>query len=143
MVRIRLKRMGTKGRPYYRIVAAPSTAARDGQFVEQLGTYDPLVDPPAVTLSRERALHWLLNGAQVSEVVERLFKREGVWQEFEQQKPAKKAKRKPVKPRVKEEKPVKPRKRKPRPEPEPEAGASEGAQGEAQATEAAAESASE
>lgn len=127
--------MGTKGRPYYRIVAAPSTAARDGQFVEQLGTYDPLVDPPAVTLSRERALHWLLNGAQVSEVVERLFKREGVWEEFEKQKPAKKAKRKPVKPRVKEEKPVKPRKRKPRPEPEPEAAASEGPQPEAQATE--------
>lgn len=115
-----MKRMGTKGRPYYRIVAAPSTAARDGQFAEQLGTYDPLVDPPAVTLSRERALHWLLNGAQVSNVVERLLKKEGLWEEFEKQKPAKKAKRKPVKARVKEEKPVKPRKRKPRPEPEPE-----------------------
>jgi len=132
--------MGTKGRPYYRIVAAPSTAARDGQFVEQLGTYDPLVDPPAVTLSRERALHWLVNGAQVSNVVERLLKKEGVWEEFEKQKPSKKAKRKAVKPRVKEEKPVKPRKRKPRPEPEPEDAAAEGgAQAPAEATESPAE----
>ena len=130
--------MGTKGRPYYRIVAAPSTAARDGQFVEQLGTYDPLVDPPAVTLSRERALHWLLNGAQVSTVVERLLKRE-------KQKPAKKAKRKPVKPRVKEEKPVQPRKRKARPEPAPAEEAEVGAEARApvEATEGAEESASE
>lgn len=107
--------MGTKGRPYYRIVAAPTSTARDGQFVEQLGTYDPLVEPPAITVSRERALHWLLNGAQVSDVVQRLLKKEGVWEEFENQKPPKKAKRKPTKPRVKEEKPPKPRKRKPRP----------------------------
>jgi len=137
--------MGTKGRPYYRIVAAPSTAARDGQFVEQLGTYDPLVDPPAVTLSRERALHWLLNGAQVSTVVERLLKRDGIWEEFEKQKPAKKAKRKPVKPRVKEEKPVQPRKHKARPEPAPAEEAEVGAEARApvEATEGAEESASE
>ncbi|GIV01330.1 MAG: hypothetical protein KatS3mg015_0160 [Fimbriimonadales bacterium] len=110
--------MGTKGRPFYRIVAAPSTAARDGRFSEQLGTYDPLTEPATLKVNAERALYWLLNGAQVSERVKRLLEKEGVWEEFLKQKPAKKPRRKPVKARVKEEKKPKVRKRKPRPQAE-------------------------
>ena len=64
MLRIRLRRVGKKGRPCYRIVVADQRAPRDGAFVEQLGHYDPMQDPPAVTLDEERARVWLEKGAQ-------------------------------------------------------------------------------
>ncbi len=78
MVRIRLRRMGAKGRPFYRVVVADQKAARDGRFVEQIGTYDPLPDPPAVKIDEARALHWLRNGAQPSDPVAHLLKNAGV-----------------------------------------------------------------
>lgn len=110
--------MGTKHRPFYRIVAAPTSAARDGRFVEHLGHYDPLQEPSLVKVDKERVLYWLKNGASPSDTLIRLLKREGIWEEFEAGRPAAKPKRKPVKARVKKEKPVKEKKRKPAPEPE-------------------------
>lgn len=111
--------MGTKGRPFYRIVAAPTSAGRDGRFVEQLGHYDPLQEPSLVKVDKERVLHWLQNGASPSDTLIRLLKKEGIWEDFESSRPGKKARRKPVKARVKREKPVKEKKRKPAPAPEP------------------------
>ena len=78
MVRIRLRRLGAKGRPFYRIVVADRRAARDGAFIEQIGTYDPLPDPPAVSIKEERALKWLRDGAQPSEAVHRLLDKAGI-----------------------------------------------------------------
>ncbi|MGI8923067.1 MAG: 30S ribosomal protein S16 [Fimbriimonadales bacterium] len=113
LVRIRLRRMGTKARPFYRIVAAPSSAGRDGRFVEQLGHYDPLKEPSLINIKKDRVLHWLNNGASPSDTLIRLLKKEGIWSEFEEAQPAGKPKRKPVKERVRNEKPVKEKKRKP------------------------------
>ena len=73
MLRIRLRRVGKKGRPSYRIVVADSRAPRDGGFVEWIGQYDPMYDPPKVVLNEEKAVHWLRNGAQPSEPVQRIF----------------------------------------------------------------------
>ncbi len=121
MVRIRLKRMGTKGKPYYRIVATPSTAARNGRFIEQLGTYDPLKNPAEVKIDRERTLEYLKTGASASETVARLLKKEGTWTEWEGAKPAEKPRKKATKARVKPPKPApKPKKVKKVEEPVPE-----------------------
>ena len=75
MLRIRLRRVGAKKQPSYRIVVADSRAARDGAFVEQLGHYDPLTDPPTVTIDEEKARDWIRKGAQPSEAVARILKR--------------------------------------------------------------------
>ena len=135
--------MGTKGRPFYRIVAAPTSAGRDGRFVEQLGHYDPLQEPSLVKVDRERVLHWLKNGASPSDTIIRLLKKEGIWEDFESGKSAPKPRRKPVKARVKKEKPVKEKKRKPAPvaEESAEEPVTETAADEAAATEPAAEAA--
>ena len=77
MLRIRLRRVGAKKRPSYRVVVADSRAARDGKFVEQLGHYDPLTDPPTVVIDEDKALKWLRLGAQPSEAVGRMLKRLG------------------------------------------------------------------
>lgn len=128
MVRIRLKRMGSKGKPFYRIVATPSTAARDGRFVEQLGTYDPLKSPAEVKVNRQRTLEFLKTGASPSETVEKLLKKEGTWSEWEGLKGPTKPRRKPAKARVKPPKPEpKPKKAKPIEEPAPEVETVEGA----------------
>lgn len=78
MVRIRLRRLGAKGKPCYRIVIADRRAARDGAFIEQVGTYDPIQDPPAVTLNEESALRWLRNGAQPTAAVKHILDKAGV-----------------------------------------------------------------
>jgi len=75
MLRIRLRRVGAKKQPSYRIVVADSRAARDGAFVEQLGHYDPLTDPATVTIDEEKARDWIRKGAQPSEAVARILKR--------------------------------------------------------------------
>ena len=75
MLRIRLSRVGKKGRPSYRIVVAEASAPRDGSYLEWIGTYDPMQDPPAVTLKRDRALHWLSVGAQASDPVKRILEK--------------------------------------------------------------------
>jgi small subunit ribosomal protein S16 len=82
MVKIRLRRMGAKKRPFYRVVVADSRKARDGRATEVIGTYDPLTDPATVRLNRERALHWLGMGAQVTETAKYLLEQMGVWEEF-------------------------------------------------------------
>ena len=74
MVKLRLARFGAKKRPYYRIVAMDGQAKRDGRYLELLGTYDPLQDPPAVTLEAERVKYWMSVGAQATESVASLLK---------------------------------------------------------------------
>lgn len=83
MVRIRLRRMGKKKQPTYRIVVADSRMPRDGRYIESLGFYDPLTEPSTVELDSERALYWLKQGAQPSRQVQNLMKIKGVWEEFE------------------------------------------------------------
>ena len=78
MLKIRLSRIGKKGHPSYRIVVADAAAPRDGAYLEWIGNYDPLVDPPAITLKSDRALHWLNLGAQPSDPVQRILEKNGV-----------------------------------------------------------------
>ena len=78
MLRIRLRRVGKKGKPAYRIVVADSRAPRDGAYVEWIGQYDPMMDPPAVTLKEDRAIAWLKQGAQPSDAVKRIFEWNGI-----------------------------------------------------------------
>ncbi|MCD8382063.1 MAG: 30S ribosomal protein S16 [Clostridiales bacterium] len=78
MVKIRLRRMGAKKAPFYRIVVADSRYPRDGRFIEQLGTYDPLKEPAEVKVDVERAQAWIKTGAQPTDTVKRLFKDAGV-----------------------------------------------------------------
>lgn len=75
MVKLRLARFGAKKRPFYRIVAMDSQGKRDGRYIEQLGTYDPMQDPPAITLNEERVRYWLSVGAQATEAVDRMVKK--------------------------------------------------------------------
>jgi small subunit ribosomal protein S16 len=77
-VRIRLTRQGTKKRPFYRIVAADIESPRDGKFLERLGTYNPMVEPFAVTLKEDRIKHWLGEGARPSTTVRNILKRQGI-----------------------------------------------------------------
>ena len=73
-VKIRLRRMGQKKAPFYRIIVADSRSPRDGRFIAEIGTYDPNLEPSAISVNEEEAKKWLANGAQPTEVVSRLFK---------------------------------------------------------------------
>ena len=77
-VKIRLKRMGQKKAPFYRIVVADSRSPRDGKFIEEIGTYDPNQDPSVFNVNEETAKKWLNNGAQPTEVVGKIFKAAGI-----------------------------------------------------------------
>lgn len=77
-VKIRLKRMGAKKAPFYRIVVSDSRTPRDGRFIEEIGYYNPLKDPGEVGVDAERAKYWIQNGAQPSDTVRALFKKNGV-----------------------------------------------------------------
>lgn len=77
MVKIRLRRVGAKKQPSYRLVVTDSRAPRDGRFIEVVGFYDPRTDPETVTIQEDRALHWLSVGAQPTEAVQRLLKNQG------------------------------------------------------------------
>ena len=77
-VKIRLKRMGQKKRPIYRIVVADARAPRDGRNIDEIGTYDPNQEPSEVTVDAEAAKKWIANGAKPTETVARLFKQAGV-----------------------------------------------------------------
>ncbi len=77
-VKIRLKRMGKKKVPFYRIVVADSRSPRDGKFIEEIGTYDPNQEPSMFKVNEEAAKKWLNNGAQPTEVVGKLFKLAGI-----------------------------------------------------------------
>ena len=81
-VRLRLMRMGKKKQPTYRVVAADSRKARNGRFIEIVGTYNPRQDPSLIEIDNERALHWLRHGAQPSERVQKLLVISGAWEEF-------------------------------------------------------------
>lgn len=80
MVKIRLRRVGAKKQPSYRVVVADSRSPRDGSFIEIIGHYNPRTEPPTVHLDRERALYWLQQGAQATDAVARLLNQEGVYE---------------------------------------------------------------
>ena len=78
MVKIRLKRIGAKKNPIYRIVVADARYPRDGRFIEEIGTYNPLTDPAEIKIDAEKAAAWLKNGAQPTDTVRSLFKKQGI-----------------------------------------------------------------
>ena len=73
-VKLRLKRMGSKQKPFYRVIAADSRSPRDGRFIDEIGIYDPTKEPSVVKVDEEAAKKWLANGAQPTETVSKLFK---------------------------------------------------------------------
>ena len=77
-VKLRLKRIGSKQRPFYRIVASDSRSPRDGKFIDEIGTYDPNCDPSAIKVDEEAAKKWLANGAQPTEAVAKILKAAGI-----------------------------------------------------------------
>jgi small subunit ribosomal protein S16 len=87
-VKIRLKRTGKKKAPSYRVVIAESSSPRDGRIIENIGWYNPRVEPSAININEEKALSWLKNGARPTDSVESLLKRAGIWQRFEQSRVA-------------------------------------------------------
>ena len=78
MVKIRLRRMGAKKAPYYRIVVADSRSPRDGRCIEEIGTYNPMNEPAVITVDAEKAQTWIKNGAQPTDTVRGLLKKAGV-----------------------------------------------------------------
>jgi len=78
MVKIRLKRMGQKKSPFYRIVVADARAPRDGRFIDEIGTYDPRQNPSVFKINEEAAKKWLANGAQPTDTVSKIFKIAGI-----------------------------------------------------------------
>ena len=78
MVKIRLRRMGAKKNPYYRIVVADSRSPRDGRCIEEIGTYDPLTNPATINVDLEKAQTWIKNGAQPTDTVKALLKKANV-----------------------------------------------------------------
>ena len=91
-VKLRLTRVGKKKQPQYRVVAADSRSARDGRFIEILGTYNPRLEPSGVAIDEPKAVKWLLEGAQPTERVRKLLEVTGAWQAFTTAKAAKAAK---------------------------------------------------
>ena len=84
--RIRLKRMGAHKAPFYRVVVSDSRSPRDGRFIEEIGTYDPLAPELRVKIDEEKALKWLQNGAQVTDTVRSLFSKAGIMRKFHESK---------------------------------------------------------
>lgn len=87
-VKLRLKRMGSKQKPFYRIVAADSRGKRDGRFLENVGTYNPIKVPAEVTVNEEKALYWLSQGAIPTDTVRNLLSKQGVMSKFAESKKA-------------------------------------------------------
>lgn len=77
-VKIRLRRMGAKKSPFYRVVVADSRYPRDGRFIEEIGTYNPMVEPVEIKINGEAAKKWIANGAQPTDTVKALLKKEGI-----------------------------------------------------------------
>ncbi|MDO4486546.1 MAG: 30S ribosomal protein S16 [Bacillota bacterium] len=78
MVKIRLKRMGAHKKPFYRVVVADSRSPRDGRFIEEIGYYNPMTEPATINIDEEKAKKWLGNGAQPTDTVKFLFKKNGI-----------------------------------------------------------------
>ncbi len=85
-VKLRLKRMGAKKRPFYRIVAADSRSPRDGRFIEVVGTYNPIMEPAEIKINEEIALKWLNTGAIPTDTVRDLFRKQGIMEKLHQSK---------------------------------------------------------
>jgi small subunit ribosomal protein S16 len=85
-VKIRLKRMGAHKKPFYRLVVADSRSPRDGRFIEEIGTYDPVAEPAKVEINEEKALKWLQTGAKPSDTVRNLLSKAGVMARFHESK---------------------------------------------------------
>ena len=85
-VKIRLKRMGSKKKPFYRIVVADSRSPRDGRFIEEIGLYNPVSEPKEIRIDDEKAVKWLGNGAKPTDTVSVLFKNNGIFEKFEESK---------------------------------------------------------
>ena len=85
-VKLRLKRMGAKKRPFYRIVAADSRSPRDGKVIEEIGYYNPITEPVEIKIDAELAQKWLNNGAIPTDTVRGLFKQQGIMQKFHESK---------------------------------------------------------
>ena len=88
-VKIRLKRMGAKKAPFYRIVVADARSPRDGKFIESIGYYDPITTPANVKIDEEKAMKWMDNGAQPTDTVKNLFSKQGIMKKFAEAKNAK------------------------------------------------------
>lgn len=86
--RIRLRRMGSNKRPFYRVVVADQRSPRDGRFIEVIGKYHPLSEPSLIEIDQDRALHWLRVGAQPSNQVRNLLAKVGIWDVFAAERPA-------------------------------------------------------
>jgi small subunit ribosomal protein S16 len=86
LVKIRLRRVGAKKRPSYRVVVADIRAPRDGAFIETIGHYNPLTDPETVVIDEEKALHWLGQGAQPTATTTRLLSKTGILEKFKKVK---------------------------------------------------------
>ena len=87
-VKLRLMRVGKTKQPSYRVVAADARSPRDGRFIEIVGQYNPRSEPSVVTIDNDKALHWLRQGAQPTEAVEKLLKISGAWEQFKGSAPA-------------------------------------------------------
>lgn len=77
-VKIRLRRMGAKKAPFYRVVVADSRSPRDGRFIEEIGYYNPITEPAVIKIDEEKAAKWVKNGAQPTDIVKRLFDKAGI-----------------------------------------------------------------
>ncbi len=86
MVKIRLRRMGAKKHPFYRVVVADARSPRDGRFIEEIGYYDPTKDPAVVKIDEDKAMRWIANGAQPTETARALLRQTGVLRKIHEQK---------------------------------------------------------
>ena len=89
-VKIRLTRLGDKKSPFYRVVVADSRSPRDGKFIELIGTYNPITEPAEIKIDEEVAMKWLRNGAEPTDTVRDLFKRQGIIEKFHKERMTKK-----------------------------------------------------
>jgi small subunit ribosomal protein S16 len=80
--KIRLRRMGAKKNPFYRIVVADARSPRDGRFIEEIGYYDPGTDPASIKIDEEKALKWLADGAKPTDTAKSLLQKQGIWAKF-------------------------------------------------------------
>jgi small subunit ribosomal protein S16 len=97
-IKIRLRRTGTRKQPHYRLVVADALSPRDGRFIEVIGHYHPMGDPPELVIQDDRALMWLKRGAQPTVTARALLKRGGVWRAFTADKPSAAPRRKRLRP---------------------------------------------
>ena len=88
-VKIRLRRMGSKQRPFYRIVVADSRSPRDGRFISEVGTYNPVVEPAEIKIDKEAIKEWIKKGAQPTDTVRSLLKKNGILEEMHKEKAGK------------------------------------------------------